>query len=66
MRAENKPPGSSALFLGSALLGARQVTSALSQDEEAFHYNRMLGRGINLGNALGCAAGGRLGGQARG
>jgi hypothetical protein len=27
-------------------------TSASSQQDDAFHFNRLLGRGINLGNAL--------------
>jgi hypothetical protein len=28
---------------------------AFAQDEDAFYYNGLLGRGINLGNALGRA-----------
>ena len=37
--------------LGIALFVATS-TSAFAQDDDAFHYNRLLGRGINLGNAL--------------
>ena len=38
-------------ILGIALFAAAGV-SAFAQDGDAFHYNRLLGRGINLGNAL--------------
>ena len=38
-------------ILGVALFAAASV-SAFAQDDGAFHYNRLLGRGINLGNAL--------------
>ena len=38
-------------ILGIALFAATS-TSAFAQDDDAFHYNRLLGRGINLGNAL--------------
>jgi endoglucanase len=38
-------------ILGIALFAAASV-SAFAQDDAAFHYNRLLGRGINLGNAL--------------
>ena len=38
-------------ILGIALFAAASV-SAFAQDDDAFHYNRRLGRGINLGNAL--------------
>jgi hypothetical protein len=31
---------------------AATSTSAFAQDDDAFHYNRLLGRGINLVNAL--------------
>ena len=37
-------------ILGIALMAATS-TSAFAQDD-AFHYNRLLGRGINLVNAL--------------
>src|SRR4051794_25399343 len=50
MRAKTSPQGLG-VILGSALL-ALANTSTLSQDDGASHYNRMLGRGINLGNAL--------------
>src|SRR5262249_3752810 len=38
-------------ILGIALVAATG-TSAIAQIDDAFHYNRLLGRGINLGNAL--------------
>src|SRR5215468_10049486 len=38
-------------ILGVALFAAAGV-SAFARDDDAFHYNRLLGRGINLGNAL--------------
>src|SRR5262245_9740707 len=38
-------------ILGISLFAAASV-SAFAQDDDAFHYNRLLGRGINLGNAL--------------
>ena len=38
-------------ILGVALFAAASV-SAFAQIDDAFHYNRLLGRGINLGNAL--------------
>jgi hypothetical protein len=38
-------------ILGIALLCAPSMLAS-SQDGDAFHYNRLLGRGINLGNAL--------------
>src|ERR1700681_3953301 len=39
------------VILAIAVLAAT-TTSAFPQDDDAFHYNRLLGRGINLGNAL--------------
>ena len=38
-------------IFGIALFAATS-TPAFAQDDDAFHYNRLLGRGINLGNAL--------------
>src|SRR5262245_36899376 len=38
-------------ILGIALFAATS-TLAIAQVDGAFHYNRLLGRGINLGNAL--------------
>jgi endoglucanase len=38
-------------ILGVALFAAAEI-SAFAQDDDAFRYNRLLGRGINLGNAL--------------
>src|SRR5215831_16747001 len=38
-------------ILGISLFAAASV-SAFARDDDAFHYNRLLGRGINLGNAL--------------
>ena len=38
-------------ILGVALFAAAGM-SAFAQDDDAFRYNRLLGRGINLGNAL--------------
>jgi endoglucanase len=38
-------------ILGIALFAAAGM-SAFAQDDDAFRYNRLLGRGINLGNAL--------------
>src|SRR5262249_60878224 len=38
-------------ILGVALFAAASVL-AFAQNDDAFHYNRLLGRGINLGNAL--------------
>jgi len=38
-------------ILGIALFAATSMP-AFAQDDDAFHYNRVLGRGINLGNAL--------------
>src|SRR6516164_3857394 len=38
-------------ILGVALFAAAGI-SAFAQDDAAFRYNRLLGRGINLGNAL--------------
>src|SRR5215469_18647927 len=41
----------SCAILGVALFAAAEI-SAFAQDDAAFRYNRLLGRGINLGNAL--------------
>src|SRR5262245_38994050 len=38
-------------ILGIVLFAATSMP-AFAQDDDAFHYNRLLGRGINLGNAL--------------
>src|SRR5262245_43788128 len=38
-------------ILGITLFAATSMP-AFGQDDDAFHYNRVLGRGINLGNAL--------------
>jgi endoglucanase len=38
-------------IFGIAILAVTS-TSASSQQDDAFHFNRLLGRGINLGNAL--------------
>ena len=38
-------------ILGISLFAAASM-SAFAQDDDAFHYNRLLGRGINLDSAL--------------